>query len=279
MHKKTQCLPEDQVHPRETPKSAARELLDIAQKLAQHFHSTILHTGIDARHDSSFGLTLYAIQLLTEASIMYSHSAAVGRSVLRTIVECFISLAYLIAKDDPKLWLKHRDYGSGQAKLAFLKNLRSESVPKFIDLDRLERQANEDRWLEFSDMHLGSWSELSLRTMADEANVKDVYDGYLDICSGYVHGNWAAIRDASFATCWNPLHRLHRIPAPPNLAMSSIIPDGLFLINRMLDDLAKLYPGFEDRLTDILRVDQEEKASRRRSSSRTRRNPRERKVG
>jgi hypothetical protein len=61
--------------------------------------------------------------------------------------------------------------------------------------------------------------------------------------------------------------------------MSSIIPDGLFLINRMLDDLAKLYPGFEDRLTDILRVDQEEKASRRRSSSRTRRNPRERKVG
>jgi Family of unknown function (DUF5677) len=260
MHRKTQCLPEGQSRPRETPKKAARALLDIAQNLANHFHATVNHTGIDPRHDSSFGLVLYSIQLLTEASIMYNHSAALGRSVLRTIVDCLITLAYLVSKDDPALWLRHRDYGSGQAKLAFLNNLRAESVPKFIDLDRLERQANEDRWLEFSDIHLGSWSELNLRTMAEEANVKDIYDNYSDICSGYVHGNWAAIRDASFAMCWNPLHRFHRIPAPPNLAMPSIISDGCFLINRMLDELAKLYNGFDDRLSNNPCAEEDEPA-------------------
>jgi hypothetical protein len=189
---------------------------------------------------------------------MYNHSAAIGRSVLRTIIECFITLAYLGAKDDQALWLKHRDYGSGQAKLAFLKNLRSEKVPKFINLERLEGLANEDRWLEFSDIQLGSWSESNLRTMAEEANVKDIYDNYYDFCSSYTHGNWAAIRDASFTTCWNPLHRFHKIPTAPNMAMPSIVPDGTLLINRMLDELGKLYPDFEHRLSDTPLPDSED---------------------
>lgn len=123
VHKKTGCLPQEQkATPETAEKSQTRELMRIATLIAEHFHSTIEHTGIDARHDSSFGLVLYAINLLIEAAVSYSHSAAVGRSTLRGIVECFITLSYLISKDDSTLWLKHRDYGNGQTKLSLLKN-------------------------------------------------------------------------------------------------------------------------------------------------------------
>jgi hypothetical protein len=49
-------------------------------------------------------------------------------------------------------------------------------------------------------------------------------------------------------TCLNPLHRFHRIPAPPKSYMPSILPDACKLVNRMVDDLNHLYPSFKQRL-------------------------------
>lgn len=248
LHKKTRCLPLDpKSKPEIVEKEKVRQLINTANMTAEHFHATLKHTGLDARHDSSFGLVLYGLDLIIEAASSYSHSSAVGRSILRSIVECFITLSYLVMKDDPALWLKHRDYGNGQTKLSLLKNLSADSVPRFIDIELLEALANEDQWLEFSDVNLGSWSNKNLRALATEVGVKDVYDAYYDLCSGYTHGHWSAIRDTSFTMCYNPLHRFHRIPAPVNLSMKSIIEDGIDLTNRMLDELNKIYPGLSHR--------------------------------
>jgi hypothetical protein len=250
VYRKTGCLPRDQEGtPRRAEKSETDELIRVANLTAQHFHETIEQTGIDARHDSAFGIVLYGLNLLIEASASYCHSTAVGRSVLRSIVEGFITLSYLVSKDDPALWLQHRDYGNGQTKLSLLKNLATSEIPHFIDLARLESLANEDKWMEFNDINLGAWAAQNLRTVATEANVKEVYDGYYDLCSGYTHGHWSAIRDAAFTTCFNPLHRFHRIPSPIDFGMKSILPDGITLINRMLDELSKIYPGLNDRIS------------------------------
>jgi hypothetical protein len=250
MHKKTLCIAEGRTDgPRIAEKAEMRELLRIANLIAKHFHATIEQTGIDERHDSSFGLVLFAINLLIETAASYSLFTSVGRSVLRSIVECLITLSYLVSKDDPALWLRHRDYGNGQTKLSFLKNLAADRVPNFVDLDRLESLANEDKWLEFNDINLGAWAAQNLRSIATEANLKDVYDGYYDLCSGYTHGHWSAIRDSAFVTCFNPLHRFHKIPAPINFGMKSVLTDGAALINRMLDALSTIYPGMTDRIT------------------------------
>jgi hypothetical protein len=77
-------------------------------------------------------------------------------------------------------------------KLAFLKNLREASVPDFVDLALMERLANEDMWMEFQDIKLGNWAELNLRKMAEDAEIKDVYDKYYDWSSGYVMDNGSA---------------------------------------------------------------------------------------
>jgi hypothetical protein len=249
LYRKTRCLPlERDAAPQTAEKQATKALIDAAELVAAHFHSTIAHTSIDARHDSSFGLVLYALNLLIETSASYSHSSPIGRSTLRTIVECFITLAYLVAKDDAELWLKHRDYGNGQTKLSLLKNLASDKVPSFVDLDALEALANEDKWIEFTDINLGAWSSQNLRTMATEANLKDVYDCYYDICSGNTHGHWSAAREAAFVMCTNPLHRFHKIPAPINFGLRSVLPDGILLVNRMLDELNKIYPGLDHHI-------------------------------
>ncbi|MFA6265357.1 MAG: DUF5677 domain-containing protein [Pseudolabrys sp.] len=249
MQGKTQCLPNGEMQsPERADPAVTRALLDVSEGLAEHFHSTTQHTGLDARHDACFGLLFYALNLVTDISVSYSHTGSIGRSTLRTIVECFITLSYLVKKDDPALWLKYRDHGNGQTKLSLLKNLSAESVPRFIDLELLESLANEDKWLEFHDINFGAWAEKNLRVMATEAGIKDVYDAYYDLCSGYTHGQWSAVRDASFITCFNPLHRFHRIPRPVNFGMKSIIHDGLVLLNRMTDEVVKLYPGFTSRL-------------------------------
>ena len=108
--------------------------------------------------------------------------------------------------------------------------------------------ANEDMWMEFQDIELGHWADLNLRKMAEVAKVKDVYDKYYDLCSGYTHGQWVCVRDTVFVNCLNPLHRFHRVPAPPKSDMPSVLADGCKLVNRMLDDLNHLYPTFKPRL-------------------------------
>lgn len=248
---KTGCAPArlKGEEPREADK-LFQELVAIYKGALDHFYKTIETTDIDPRHDSSFGLLIYAIDRTILSMQTGLHTTADGRFTLRCLVELFITLKYLYQKDDPTIWLQHRNYGSGQAKLSFLKNLAAEEVPSFVDLTELESYANEDMWQEFQAVDLGSWARLNLRSMAQEVDEKQVYDKYYDWTSGYAHGQWTALRDSCFATCMNPLHRYHRVAVSPRHDMPSILPDACGLLNRMLDILNSLYPSFSPRVSE-----------------------------
>lgn len=249
MKAKTMCLVSESVEaPEPAPGDLRKEIFDVFKALDNHFHSTARTTSVDAKHDGTFGLVLYGLNLLLSATLGCGHGSVEGRLLLRTLMECFVTLHFLKNEDDDALWNQYRRYGSGQAKLAFLKNIREEEVPDFIDLKLLEQLANEDMWMEFQDMDLGHWAKSNLRSIAEKAGVKDVYDSYYDWSSGYVHGHWVCVRDTVFVNCLNPLHRFHRIPAPPKMNMPTILSDGCRLINRMLEDLNSLYPTFKQRL-------------------------------
>lgn len=174
-------------------KGLVKELFDLGQAVANHFDTTNEDTGIDPKLDSAFGIVLYAIALTTEMAHAHSHVLPGGRIILRSLVELFITLRFLADKDDPTIWKQYRNYGSGQAKLAFLKNLREDHVPDFIDLKQLEEFANEDMWMEFQDIPLGAWANSDLRKMATEIGCKDVYDKYYSWASGFAHGHWICV--------------------------------------------------------------------------------------
>lgn len=143
--------------------------------------------------------------------------------------------------------MQYRNYGYGQTKLAFLKNLKLDDLPNFLTLEMLEGIANEDMWIEYQDIKLGNWSDKNLRKMAEEAGLKDTYDRYYDNLSGYVHGNWSAVRHSVFGVCLNPLHRFHRIPLPQRNFQLDSIPDAVKLVNQCLEKITILYPPFKFR--------------------------------
>ncbi|RVJ89372.1 DUF5677 domain-containing protein [Sinorhizobium meliloti] len=258
MHRKTNCLVPNKVKRADVGPSEARQcFLNISRLVGVHFHHTATTTNVDPRHEGAFGLVLYACHLASTSAVTPTNTLAEGRIILRTILEAFITLHYLTEKDDPTIWLQYRKYGQGQTKLAFLKNVREEEIPEFIDLEELEEFANEDRWMELADIELGHWANLNLRKMSEAVGLKDLYDKYYDWSSGYVHAQWASARSTVFVNCFNPLHRFHRIPGVLAPAMPSTLVDISKLLNRMLDDLNRLYPSFKPRVTWHRSVDEE----------------------
>ncbi len=236
------------VPPEQGPKELRDEIWAVSMQLDEHFHATAKSTAPDPRHDGAFGLVLYALALVLDSGLGYTQNLIDGRLLLRSVLEAFITLRYLAHEDKPALWSQYRSYGSGQAKLTFLKNIQFDDAPHFIDIPLMEFLANEDMWMEFQDVDLGHWANLNLRKMAEAAGAKDTYDKFYDWASGYAHAQWACVRDTVYVNCLNPLHRFHRIPAPPRANMPSVLADACKLANRMLDDLNHLYPQFKPRI-------------------------------
>ena len=229
--------------------TTAERLGEVYNLLIEHTHKTRATSGVDARHDTVFGMGLYCLGLLQELLRVGNCYSISARTTLRTIAECNITLAYLAKKDDAELWRSYRAYGSGRAKLALLKLNESDDKPSYVDAQTLERIANEDKWQELVDIDFSHWDKTDLRKMSIEANIKDVYDRFYDWTSTFTHGHWGAIRDAVFDTCHNPLHRLHRIPRQSVRTFPDVVPDTCQLVDKILEIVSQLYPEFPHRIT------------------------------
>lgn len=230
----------------EAPSVSRGDITSLLNEIESHWSYTHSTTAIDARHDAVFGIALYVVKVLDEMLGIGIGTGILGRLGLRTILEAHISLRYLLHKDDPELWKKWRSYGAGQAKLNALRFDELMDPPKHINQSTIEAIAGEDLWEEFLNIELGSWSGLDLRKISEKAGVKDAYDAHYSWTSGYSHGTWGPVRESCFETCGNPLHRLHRYPKQQSLP--DTISDACLLVNSILDDLDKSYPGFSHRI-------------------------------
>jgi hypothetical protein len=253
----TQCVPGERSIVERQERSRSYDvsgfvgrIQEIHSALTQHFAETSENTHLDARHDAAFGFVFYALYLALECIATGAYRRAIGQTIVRTIAETVLTLGYLKKVDDPKTWVQYRNYGMGQVKLSFLKLLEQGDVPDFVDMSFFERLINEDFWHEHLEINLGHWAGRDLRKLAEEAGMKDIYDKYYSTTSPFVHGTWSAIRMASFETCFNPLHRFHRIPTRPTLLFMSNVGDLKKLVNVLLDLLAACYPSFKLRFRD-----------------------------
>lgn len=224
-------------------KLSAQTVLGARDGVIGKFFASMQGSAIDARHDSAFGLVLYALAVVQELAMANTHEDIMGRMSLRSLVESAITLNYLAKKDEAALWSSWRVYGAGQAKLTFLKNQElAGDTPKFYEAQALEQIANEDQWQEFLNIEIGHWAGTNLRSMAKAADRMDLYESYYAWTSTFAHSHWAAVRDTNFITCHNPLHRLHRIPRLLPRRAASVEADAAKIVNGMFDVLEKLYP-------------------------------------
>ncbi len=217
------------------------QLRILKTQLTDAYMNTLADTVIDARRDAVFGMTAYSARLLEELIRPGMSTSVSARMTLRTLAEIAITLAYLTMKDDDKKWMQYRNYGMGQAKLAFLKQ-EDVDGPSFVTVDALESMANEDHWLEFTSIELGNWDRKNLRALAESSKTKDIYDLYYDWTSHHSHGHWGAVRESCFLVCGNPLHRFHRVLAAEPLPLGDVLPDAARVVDRTLDAVRRCYP-------------------------------------
>ena len=253
-----QCLRDSPCEPKHTMEmewspqitTSGRRVRQVREALARHEKSSLRTTEVDARHDAAFGFGAYALAILDELLSMGNSTAIIGRIGLRTLLECYVVLLHLAKRDDPSLWMAYRQYGSGQAKLAFLKlDDPASSIPSSVNPEILRQLANEDRWLEFVSIDLGHWAATDLRKLSEDSGVKPDYDRIYPWTSAFTHGNWAAVRNSCFDLCINPLHRLHRRLRSDTADLGDVIPDACELLDKILDTIDILYPGFRPRVT------------------------------
>ena len=217
--------------------------------LVEHANRCRQTTATDAKHDVTFGTGLFALNSLQDLLHIGIGQSILGRLGLRTLLECYVTLAYLAKLDSPELWNSYRIYGAGQAKLAFMKLDETQDMPQFVNLETLEALANEDMWQEYISVDLGHWDKSNLRALSERAGIKEDYDKYYPWTSTYTHGHWAALRDSVFTICGNPLHRLHRIPREGTRTLEDVIPDACALVDRILAIVNGLYGGPLFRIT------------------------------
>ena len=267
--KKTSCLPEEIVNKKiqKRQKKLFNEMKDsrthyleetknVRDKLVDHFFISASTSAIDSRHEGAFGLALYAVSLFIEI-IFYRISLSItGRLGLRALVEIYITFEYLLQKEknEPRVWDDYRSYGTGQVKLIYLKLQELKLDASSIDLDEMDLIANEDKWVEFVPINLGHWDATTLRNMAEEAKLKDLYDKFYNYTSGFMHGNWGAVRESVYQKCINPLHRYHRGPTCDLPLMPSVTKDAFEVTNKILDCLSIAYPTFDFRFTKAKKI-------------------------
>lgn len=230
-------------------KTSSETIRKVRRALARHFADTATSTGVDAAHEGTFGMAMYSLAILDEVTRFGNSTLILGRMGLRTLLECYVTLAYLVERNDVGLWEAYRAYGIGQAKLVFLK-LDDESIPtpNYVNVDALNILANEDQWIEFAKIDLGHWENANLRSMSDHAGVKVEYDRFYAWPSGFVHGNWGAVRTTVFDVCTNPLHRLHRVLKQEPASLDDVMSDACYLADKILELVDKTYPTFSERV-------------------------------
>lgn len=211
-------------------------------KIFNKFFKTLKTTKTNPKHDTIFGLSLYSWRLTAEICFGGISEMVSGRLALRSLVECLILLKYLSQKNDPDTWSTYRAHGIGQAKLVFLKLRELQPSPKYIDLKVLESIINEDVWVEFVSINLGHWDNINLRDISQKSGTKDLYDKYFVWPSNYNHAHWGAVRETVFYNCFNPLHRLHRIPFAQDYIFKDLTDDALDIFGRVLRLLEATYP-------------------------------------
>ncbi|WP_298891179.1 DUF5677 domain-containing protein [uncultured Serinicoccus sp.] len=140
-----------------------------------------------------------------------------GSHIGRTLVESRIVLAWMSTQDE-EIYRKYKAYGAGKAKLNSL--IAREIPPEWLlngasdAIDEMSRLSHNDDLLDYVSVDLGStFSGKTLRTMADEAGLLDLYRHAFQLQSGFTHSEWWAVEMECMERCRNVLHRGHLIPS------------------------------------------------------------------
>lgn len=139
------------------------------------------------------------------------HGAHIGR----TLIEVRIYLRWM-ATQEPSIYRRYQDFGAGKAKLysRILDEVPDEArVAGFTDaLGEFDRLSHNDHPIDHRVVDTNdSFSGKSIRLMASECGLLDLYRHGYSTASGVSHSEWWSVETHAMERCMNILHRGHLI--------------------------------------------------------------------
>jgi hypothetical protein len=129
--------------------------------------------------------------------------------LLRAMADVHITLAWILLKPEERtrLFVLH---GLGQEKL-LLEHLKARGIDDATTRS-MEAWIDSQRYTWLTEVNVGSWADMSIRDMAEEASLIDFYRLRYSPLSAEAHSMWNHIARFNLRVCENPLHRYHRVP-------------------------------------------------------------------
>lgn len=126
----------------------------------------------------------------------------------------------------------------------FIEHLKKNSEEKPDD-EQIKRMIEiEEMWLNsqrqdiLTEVNVGSWSGISTREMAKEADCESIYNFAYMPFSGATHNMWQHISFYNLEFCCNPLHKYHKVPT---IADAPLDFDFLYRSTKYLDRSFRLF--------------------------------------
>lgn len=203
----------------EFPENATnyKEFTDDCQKVLDYiFVSNKEKSLADDKFDVIIGSINYTLKIFSEINEKSLGNSILGRHGIRTIIEVYIMLKYLLKRENeqPKIWEEYKLYGISKYKLILLKARESNTIDmtSHFSLPVTEALVNEIRWEEFIDIDLKYFDRQSIRDKSIDVGEKELYDLFYDYDSNFSHGLWGAIRESSMLHCNSADHQFHTLP-------------------------------------------------------------------
>jgi len=220
--------------------------VDCRKVLEYVLHSNKEKSLAEDKFDVIIGSINYALKIFTEVNDKSLGNSILGRHGIRTIIEIYIMLKYLLKREieKPKIWEEYKLYGVSKYKLVLLKARESSSMDmtSHFALPVVETLVNEIRWEEFIDVDFKYFDKQGIRDKSIDVGEKELYDLFYDYDSSFAHGLWGAVRESSMLRCNSADHQFHTVPdIYDNQNLPDVKSDGNKIIILLYTLLASLY--------------------------------------
>jgi hypothetical protein len=172
------------------------------------------------------GFVNYSLKIFEEINSSSLGNGILGRQGLRTIIESYIMLKYLLGKEPehPNIWREYKLYGISKYKLILLKARETDYIDttSHISIPIIDALVNEFMSEEFINVDLRYFDNQSIRDKSIEVGEKQLYDLFYDYDSSFSHALWGAIRESAMIFCNSAAHHYHPIP---DLYVNQDLPD------------------------------------------------------
>ena len=221
---------------------------DCRKALEYVFYSNKEKSLAEDKFDVIIGSINYALKISIEINDKALGNSILGRHGIRTIIEVYIMLKYLLKREleNPKIWEEYKLYGVSKYKLVLLKARESNSIideTSHFAVPVVDALVNEIRWEEFIDVDLNYFDKQRIRDKSIDVEEKELYDLFYDYDSNFTHGLWGAIRESSMLYCNNADHQFHTVP---DIYDNQNLPDVKSDSNKIMVLLCKLLAELYD---------------------------------